>query len=428
MLSSSPRALHNPSRDTSPAAPTREQLVERMQKRYNALSSFKQDLLAEDTSIQCINRAIELIESGSAGSKSIAHAMMGLGPADKNLVNEIAKLTLEQKNVFKEVLSTMRRGWQTEDAPKTLIKLKALSEWMISRLNVLTSKSNASTEASSGHWRGLDEQRRSSLQKRMPIADALMPKVAHRQEADGSSREGGLPSVSFMVQTESVLASKKCSESRRILLKALWREAGCDRCVVGENSRFLLRKMQEEFQEDCRMGRAISASTYEQYPLMFAVSHLCEEEFGLPAMRGKYADQAWKYLSQAPCSVGEARLMAGALAKIEQFDLMHWFLEIEGYSLKALMPLLAQGSASWLREFTASFAGLKSTAKTRALQTAVTALGSPRVADIVREGVGDHWVEPATKRFPQMRPKNHMAEKVADIGTSIAVGLFKLLK
>ncbi|MBU7572316.1 MAG: hypothetical protein KAF64_03090 [Hydrogenophaga sp.] len=427
MLSSVPRAPHSPGRETLPAAPTRELLIERMQKRYNALSRFKQDLLAEDTPIQCINRAIELIQSGSAESKSIAHAMMGLGPADKNLANEIANLTLEQKNVFKEVLSTMRRGWQTEDARKTLIKLQALSEWMTSRLNVLTPKSNASTEASSGHWRGLDEQRRPSLQKRMPIVEALMPKVAHRQEADSLSRGGGLPSVSFMVQTESVLASEKCRESRRTLLNDLWRETGCDRCVVSENSRFLLRKMQEEFQEDARMGRAISASTYEQYPLMFAVSHLCEDEFGPPPLSGKYVDQAWRYLSQAPCSTGEARLLASALAKMAQFDLMHWFLEVDGYSLKALTPLLAQGSASWLRELTASFVGLKSTAKTRALQTAVTALGSPRVADIVRKGLGDHWVEPSM-RFPQMRPRNHLAEKVAGIGTSIAVGLFKLLK
>lgn len=393
MLSSIPLAPHSFSRGTLPATPTRELLVERMQKRYNGLSSFKRDLLAEDNPIQCIHRAIELIESGAAGSKSIVHAMMGLGPVDEKLANEVSKLTLEQKNVFKEVLSTMRRGWQTEDAPKTLIKLKALSEWMTSRLNVLAPSSNASTEASSSHWRGHDKQRRPSLPKRMPIEEA-----------------------------ECILASKECSESRRALLNELWREEGCDHQVDSEISRFLLGKMQEEFQEDLRMGRAVSASTYAQYPLMFTISHLCEEEFSVPALFRKYAAHAWAHLNQAPCSVSEARLLASALAKMAQFDLMHWFLEMEGYSLTALKPLLAQGSASWLRELTASFVGLKSPAKTRAFQAAVTALGSPRVTGIVRQCLGDHWVKPAAKRPALRRSENYVAQKVSDIAATIAAG------
>ena len=438
-LASTRHVQRNPSQGSLLAAPTKEGWIRGTTKRYAQLSEFKQDLLAADQPIRCIHRAIELIGRRPERATSIAHALMGEGPVDDDLADLIVDLTPEQKRIFSDVLLTFRRRRTPEEAPKTLAKLKALSEWMTLRAKDLTSASTASistasSENSSAHWEFaktkcstigvlldamtpeerlklpdtflecLDGPNRLVFMKKMSISDALQLNVKHRYELlqalasthreNPAAHVGGLTksvrsyATAIQALTDSILSSEECFESGSAVLSEVWRLARCDRHVDGEISRFLLRRMQEDFVENSPRGTAVSASSYEHYPLMFAVSHLSTV----------HADHAIEHLSQAPCTSSQARLMVGALAGSLQLDLIHRFLKVDGYSREALKPLLMQPSVQWLKEFTASFVELNSPPKTRVLQAAATALGSPRVSQIVRNGLGNHWVEPAAKR------------------------------
>lgn len=426
----------NPGQGNSLAAPQKETLIGRMTARYDQLSEFKQDLLAADQPIRCIHRAIELIGRRPERATPIAHALMGIGPADDDLADLIVDLTLEQKQIFCDVLRTNRRRCFSEEAPKTLAKLNGLSERMALRAKDLTAASTAASENSSAHWdfaktkcktlgalldemtpemrlklpdtfvECLDGPSRLEFMKRMSISDALHLNVAHRYELllalasthrenpaarIGSSIKPVRPQVTrIQALIDSILSSEECGESGSEILSEVWRRARCDGHVDSEISRFLLRRMQEDFIENSVRGTAVSASSYEHYPLMFVVSHL-------PTV---HADPAMEHLSEAPCNSRQARPLVSALAESKQWDLIHRFLKIDGYSLEVLRSLLTNASVQWLKEFTASFVDLNSPPKTRALQAAVTALGSQRVSQVVRNCLGNHWVEPAAKRPP----------------------------
>lgn len=427
--------------------------------RYARLSEFKLDLLAEDQAILCIHRAIELVGKSSERATAIAHALMGLGPADDDLADLVGRLTLEQKHTFCEVLQTRRWGLRTEDASKTLAKLQALADRMTLRAKDLTCASVASTassEKSSAHWdfaktrcstlsplldemtpedrlefadtflECLDRPSRLVFMKKMPLKEVLGLKVKHRHElllaraslylkTSSKQKHSLFPSIQAL--TDSILSSEECRGCGSAVLGDIWHLARCDQHVDSELGRFLLGRMQKDFLVKSPKGAATQASSYEHYPLMFAFSHLSTV----------HADQAREHLHRVDGSVAQARLMVDALAGTQEWDLLHRFLEREGYSRETLKRLLAQAPASWLRDFAASFVDLNSRTKTQALQAAVTALSSPRVSQVVRTVLGKHWVEPKTKPSAQreLRNERYVPSKLSGVLASILVGVYR---
>lgn len=455
-----PRASHQ---GNLPAAPTAQTLTGSMAARYDKLHEFERDLLAAERPIQWVHRAIELIGRRPERATSIAHALMGLGPADGDLADGLSDLSLAQKRIFCDVLRTNRRGWIKEDAGKTLAKLTALSERMGASLQKLRSESNASDEGLSVLWAfarkgyknfdqvlnaSMPEERpalvdsilddacpadRLSLMKKMPLRAVLKLRVEHRYEwltalaathrgaaappAGRCTQKPDTDLASIRVLTESILSSQECKGSTGAVLAELWDLARCDEHPGSEISRFLLFRMQEDFTEHAPKGMTDSASAYEHYPLMLAISHLSTA----------HADQARAHLHRTDCSDAQARLMVDALAGTQEWDLLHRFLEREGYSRDTLKRLLAQASASWLSDFAASFVDLNSREKIKRLQAAVTALGNPRVSQVVRKALGSHWIEPETKPSTQREPRNerYVASKLSGVLASILVGVYR---
>ncbi len=441
------------------AAGKQESSIRGLTGRCARLSEFKLDLLAEDQAIRCIHRAIELIGKRSERATAIAHALMGLGPADDDLADLVGRLTLEQKHTFCEVLQTRRWGLRTEDASKTLAKLQALADRMTQRAKDQTCgsvASTASTEKSSAHWDFaktkcstlgalldeitpedlleftdtfldcLDRPSRLVFMKKMPLTEVLGLKVKHRHELlqarastylKTSSKQKHPLFPSIQALTDSILSSEECRGSGSAVLSDIWHLARCDLHVDSELGRFLLGRMQKDFLVEFPKGTSIQASSYEHYPLMLAFSHLSTV----------HADQAREHLHRVNGSVAQARLMVDALAGTQEWDLLHRFLEREGYSREALKRLLAQAPASWLSDFVASFVDLNSRTKTQALQAAVTALGSPRVSQVVRSVLGKHWIEPKTKPSaqPERRNERYVASRLSGVLASILVFVYR---